>query len=342
MGAPRILHVIPHPGGGGETYIDQLETMGRRFEFDRLALTAHGHPHETPLGLLRVWRAIRGYDLMHVHGDSASLVCRPLLGRIPSVITLNGVHLARRSRGARGRMVRGGLRRALQRADTVIAVSEAELALAGELAALARVEMIHNGVPERSEPSDGDRRATRERLGLEPTAVVALFAGELTERKQPVQFAQAVATARASRPEIVGLVLGDGPLRGRLEAMEGDGISLLGHRSDFIELVGAADVVVLPSLWEGLAYAALEGMALGRAMLVSDGAGNPDAVGDAGLVFRTGDIEGMAASLVRLAGDPALRHSLGRSAAARARERFSVRRMAEATARVYERALGRG
>ncbi len=104
-------------------------------------------------------------------------------------------------------------------------------------------------------------------------------------------------------------------------------------------LLGAADLFVLPSLWEGLPYSTLEAMALGKAALVSDGPGNPDALGEAGLVFPVGDVAAMADGLGRLAGDEHLRASLGKAAASRARERFSLSAMTEATARVYERAL---
>lgn len=342
MSAAQILHVVPHPGGGGETYIRYLESMGD-VRFESLPLTEYGSPHETPAGLVRLARAMGGYDVVHIHGDSSALVSLPVIGRRPTVITLNGVHLARRTRGVRGRAVRAGLRRAFERSDGVIAVSEAELAFARALAPRAadRIELVHNGVPERDESTDADRRAAREALGIAPDAVVVMFGGELTDRKQPLQFAAAVNAARGEHPEIVGLVLGEGPLRPRLEPMQSDGLRLLGHRTDFTELLGAADVVVLPSLWEGMAYAVLEPMALGRALLVSDGPGNPDAVGDAGLVFPAGDVPGMAAALGRLAADPDLRASLGEAARRRARERFSVAGMARATKAVYERALGR-
>ena len=342
MSVARILHVVPHPGGGGETYIRYLDAIpGTRFE--SIPLTAHGRPHEAPAGLLRVRRDISDHDLVHIHGDSAALVCLPVLRRRPAVITLNGVHLARRSGGVRGWTVRRGLRSAFERSAGVIAVSESELALARSLAprAAERIAMVHNGVPEREQPSEGDRRATRERLGVGPDAVIALFAAELTERKQPLQFAAAVQAARATRPEIVGLVLGEGPLRTRLEAMRSDGLRVLGHRSDFTDLVAASDVVCLPSLWEGLAYAVLEAMALGRATVVSDGPGNPDAVGDAGLVFPAGDVPALSAALSRLAADPGLRASLGEAAERRARERFTIEGMVSGTAEVYESALGR-
>jgi glycosyltransferase involved in cell wall biosynthesis len=340
MTVRRVLHVLPHPGGGGETYLEQLETMPAT-RFEHLELTRHRRPVELGPGLVRLARSVRRHDLVHVHGDSAALACWTVLGRRPTVITLHGSHLLRRSSGLRGPMVRAGMRRAFGRADAVIAVSESELEFARGVAPAAadRLELIHNGVPDPQPESDPDRRATRERLRLRTSSLVALFVGELSERKQPVQFAEAVTGARADNPEIVGLVVGEGPLRPRLEAMEGEGLRILGDRPDVKELLACADVFVLPSLWEGLSYALLEAMALGKATIVSDGPGNPDAVGGAGLIFPAGDVSAMAASLSRLAVDPAMRASLGRDAAARARERFSLPKMVEATARVYERAL---
>jgi glycosyltransferase involved in cell wall biosynthesis len=341
MSVARILHVVPHPGGGGETYIRYLRTMGD-VEFETLALTGHGRPYETPLGLVRLARAVGGYDLVHIHGDSAALVSLPVIGRRPTVVALNGLHLARRAGGVRGRAARAGLRRAFERSGGVIAVSDAELALCRQIApgASARMKLVYNGVPERDRPTEEERRATRERLGLRPSDVAVVFAAELTERKQPLQFAAAVEAAREAHPEIVGLVLGEGPLREKLEPMRSEGLRLLGHRGDFLDVVGASDIACLPSLWEGLAYGVLEAMALGRATVVSDGAGNPDAVGDTGLVFPAGDVSAMAAAFSRLADDSALRGSLGEAAVRRARECFSIDGMVRGTAEVYESTLG--
>ena len=205
-----------------------------------------------------------------------------------------------------------------------------------------RIELIRNGISAPDPVSDADRRSRREQLGLTPGSIAALFVGELSHRKQPLQFAEAVRTAREQNPEIVGVLAGDGPLLGLLEPMQGDGLRVLGSRSDVNELMVAADVFVLPSLREGLSYAVLEAMARGKATLVSDGPGNPDAVGDAGLIFAAGDVSAMAASLLRLAADPELRASLGERAIARVRERFTLSGMRDATARAYEHALHGG
>ncbi len=128
MSEARVLHVLPHRGGGGETYVEQLASMGG-FEFDRVELTRRRNPLELAGGLARVIRAARSHDLVHVHGDAAALACLPAIGMRPTVITLHGSHLLRRTHGTRGRLVREGSRRAFARAAAVIAVSESELSL---------------------------------------------------------------------------------------------------------------------------------------------------------------------------------------------------------------------
>jgi glycosyltransferase involved in cell wall biosynthesis len=343
MSTTRVLHVLPHAGGGAETYIERLDGLPG-FRFERFALTERGRPTELPGGLARLRRAIESRDLIHVHGDAAALACWPVTGRRPTVITLHGSHLLRRSSGFRGAIARAGVRRAFARAREVIAVSESELDYARALAPAAaeRIELIRNGVP-RPQPSGEDElRATREALRLAPGSIVALFVGELSERKQPVQFAEAIERARSTEPEIIGVIAGEGPLRARLEPLGGEGLRVLGQRQDVSDLLAASDVFVLPSLREGLSYALLEAMSLGRATIVSDCPGNLDAVGDAGLVFPAGDVTGMAGSLERLAADPELRASLAKRAAERARSRFSLSEMREATARAYRHAINRG
>jgi glycosyltransferase involved in cell wall biosynthesis len=92
----------------------------------------------------------------------------------------------------------------------------------------------------------------------------------------------------------------------------------------------AAHVVVVPSLArETFGLAALEGLACGRPVIVSDRGGLPEVVGSAGLVVPAGDVEALAAALAELLGDPARRLALGEQAAARARESFAWGPIAE-------------
>jgi glycosyltransferase involved in cell wall biosynthesis len=339
---PTVLHVMPHPGAGGERYVEMLETMDG-FDFERVALTERRGKLEVLPGQIRARRAARGADLVHVHGDSAAIACLRIIRRQPSVITFNGLHLWRRARGIPGRLVSHSLRRAIAASRASICVSQAELRDAAELAGPAlsdRLVQIDNGMPD---PGPGDpttRAATREALGLADDDVAVLFIGQLEERKGVLHLLHALERARAALPSLRGLIVGDGPLAGEVAArVDGDGVRALGQRDDIGALLDACDVFTLPSEREGISLALLEAMARQRAVLVSDGPGNPEAVGDTGVVVPYGDAGALADSLDRLAGDRALREELGQAARRRFLERFTIERMVEETRRVYEAAL---
>src|SRR6185437_7787989 len=108
------------------------------------------------------------------------------------------------------------------------------------------------------------------------------------ERKDPITAARAAAKVREP---LVFLIAGEGPLRPTLArfAEQHREVRLLGHRSDVDRLLAAADVFVLSSWREGFSYALLEAMSAGVVPVVSDAPGNPEAVGEAGVVFRRGD-----------------------------------------------------
>src|SRR3954468_15148701 len=93
------LHVLPHPGGGGETYVDSLAAMdGYRFERVHLGERASGRAVVAALPVT-IRRLARRFDLVHVHGESAAALCLPLAAIRPSLVTLHGLNLLRRSAG---------------------------------------------------------------------------------------------------------------------------------------------------------------------------------------------------------------------------------------------------
>jgi glycosyltransferase involved in cell wall biosynthesis len=339
---PTVLHVLPHPGAGGERYVEMLETMDG-FRFERVALTEHRGKLEVLGGLIRARRAARDVDLVHVHGDSAAIVCLRIIRRQPSVISFNGLHLWRRARGVAGRLVSVDLRRAIAASRATICVSDAELRDAAEIAGPAarqRLVLVENGLPDPGPTDAGVREAARERLKLAPEDLAVLFVGQLEERKGVLDLLDALVAARAREPTLRGLIVGDGPLDEQVaERVEAAGAQALGHRDDVSELMQAADVFVLPSEREGISLAVLEAMARERAVVVSDGPGNPQAVGDSGVVVPYGDAESLARELERLAADEDLRKELGAAARKRFLARFPMERMVEETKRVYEAAL---
>ena len=164
-----MLHVLPHPGGGGETYVDLLSTMpGYRFSRTYLAPSSTPSLRQLSRGVIDAYRQARAPDLLHLHGEVASGACLPLLAARPSVVTLNGLHLVRRLTGIRRKAAALNLRALVRAADRTICVARAEhdyLTAAVGSVAQNRAVVIHNGV-RLPAPSDAERADARKELGL--------------------------------------------------------------------------------------------------------------------------------------------------------------------------------
>src|SRR5215213_1182008 len=322
----RVLHILPHPGGGGERLIDVLERVGGEYEHRRVYLTRSRSPGPALVSILRgrrqLAREVDRADLLHVMGDASACLTVRLLGRRPAVLGTHGLHLLRRARGLPGRLVRAALRRAVDAAAVTICSSAPEL---GELRALCserqapKLRLLPNGIELPQAVDPGERRSVRRELGIPDGAFVVLYAGQLERRKRPLD---AVHAVRALERDCVLLVAGEGPLRDELERVAGPTVRVLGARSDVHRLMSAADAFVMPSEREGLSLAVLEAMGCGLAVVVSDGAGNPETVGEAGIVVPLGQVDALTRALETLALSPDLRHSLGSAARDRVREHF--------------------
>jgi glycosyltransferase involved in cell wall biosynthesis len=288
-------------------------------------------------GIRTAVRRARTVDLVHLHGEMASGLCLPSIATRPSVVTLHGLHLARRSRGLRHATAALNLRAVVRAADRTICVSEAERdhlrALAGP-AALARARVVRNGVRLPPPPLAGERDRVREELGLAPAEAVGIWVGGLDEHKDPL-----TAVRAAVRAPLPLLVVGDGPLRRQVERAAHGPVRVLGLRSDVPRLLAAADVFLLTSRREGLAYALLEAMAAGLPSVVTALPENLEAVDDAGLSFPLGDEESLLAAVRRLAADEHGRALLGERARRRVVEHFGAEQMVAATRAVYDEVL---
>lgn len=336
--ARRVLHVLPHPGGGAETHIDLLERLDG-YVHERVSLSTGRTPLEGAASIPRNWprilRAARAADLVDVHGDLPAMLSLPMLRGGPSLWTTHGLHFSRRSHGPRGALVGRWVAAACRAADVTVCTSAAER---DELAPLLRagppprLEVVHNGI---DPPAPVDRAAVRAELGLGRGEVAILYLGQLEARKDPLLAVRAAAGLPGARM----LVAGEGPERDELAAA---GAELLGFRRDPERVLAAADVFVMPSRHEGLSFAVLEAMARGLACVVSDGPGNPEAVGDAGIVFPAGDGAALRAALQRLVADPVERVRLGAAARERAAAAFSVGGFLDRMAACYAAALAAG
>ena len=333
-----VLHVLPHAGGGGETYVDVLSSMaGYRFRRVYVAPKRKPNMREVAAGVAGLARLLRGYDLLHVHGEATAALCLPLLAARPSVVTLHGLHLLRRVGGLRRRAAALNLRAVLRAASRTICVSETEgeqLASVVGRAAMGRAVVIHNGAHVASPPTDAERAAVRSQLGIDESQPVAIWVGSLDERRDPL-----VTIRAAIRTSMPLLVVGDGPLRSEAARAAQPPIQVLGHRRDVPRLLAAADIFVLMSEREGLSFALLEAMAHGLPAIVADVPENVEAVADAGLAVPYGDEEAIVAALRRLAENGDERALLGERARRRVADLFDVEDMIAQTRAVYDEVL---
>lgn len=333
-----VLHVLPHTGGGGETYVDLLEEMsGYRLRRVHVAPKRKPNAVEVGAGLVDLSRALRGYDLLHVHGEATAALFLPLLAAKPSVVTLHGLHLFRRSQGLARRAAAVNLHAIVRAATRTICVSEterAELVSVGGRAAAERSLVVHNGAQIVAPASDAERAAVRAELGLADSQPVAIWVGSLDERRDPL-----VVIRAAARTSTQLLMVGEGPLRTEAERVAQPPVHVLGQRDDVPRLLAAADFFVLMSEREGLSFALLEAMAHGLPAIVADVPENRETIGETGIAVPYGDETALVAALHRLVGDAALRASLGDRARSRVAERFDMREMVQRTRDVYDEVL---
>jgi glycosyltransferase involved in cell wall biosynthesis len=149
--------------------------------------------------------------------------------------------------------------------------------------------------------------------------------------------------AVAELPGVTALVVGDGPMRRDLERLAvslkvAERVRFLGARADVASILQLAPIYVQPSAWEGFGIAAVEAMAAGLAVVVSDVPGLREVVGDAGLRFTPGshlDLAEVLSGLVHNRKRIAVLSERARSRAAL----FSISRTADEYAALYRQVL---
>jgi glycosyltransferase involved in cell wall biosynthesis len=206
---------------------------------------------------------------------------------------------------------------------------------------------------------DGTQNPIEERVGADTSGEsempvrtgTILFIGRLRTRKAVAVLLAAFARVRARLPEARLVLVGDGEQRtalaAQVAALQIDGaVELAGAlgRAATEERLASADVLCLPSTYEGFPLVVLEAMAAGLPVVATAVAGVPEAVehGVTGLLVPPEDDVALAAALVAVLADPAGARAMGAAGRQRVVERFTIATAAAAYLEVWERLLAEG
>jgi glycosyltransferase involved in cell wall biosynthesis len=308
------------------------------FETEKFSLR---HPIDLKClrGMVRMLHRTR-VDLVHAHEFTTAVygaAAARIVGK-PYVITMHGAETVLRAWRRRAALSWAfkGSRATVGVSDDTTNYMQRTLKLPPGI-----VTTVRNGIPVR--PGTGER--VRAELGLAPGELLLLAVGNLVPRKGHRVLLQALQPlAGPDLPPWRMAIAGRGRQKEPLQQLAqelgiADRVHLLGHRDDIPDLLAAADIFVMPSLWEGLPLAILEAMFAGKPVIASAISGIPEAIesGVHGLLVPAGDVPALSAALRDLLGAPARRAAFGAAGRRRAEAEFTIEHMTDAYERLYSR-----
>ncbi|MFI0895102.1 glycosyltransferase [Streptomyces sp. NPDC020983] len=293
----------------------------------------------------RVVRHVRP-DLVHLHSAKAGLAGRlAVRGALPTVFQPHAWSFDAVG-GPTARAARAWERHAARWAERVLCVSDDERRAGLAAGVRARWAVVRNGVDLTRFVPAVDPAAVRATLpalsDAGPGTPLVVCVGRLCPQKGQDVLLRAWPAVAAALPGARLVLVGDGPDRPRLLAGAPPGVLLAGAARDTVPWYQAADVVVLPSRWEGMALAPLEAMACGRPVVTTGVSGARESLHPQdrdGCVVPVGDPAALAAALLRLLADRPLRTAASLRALAHARAHHDAARTAAAVTALYQDVL---
>jgi glycosyltransferase involved in cell wall biosynthesis len=308
-----------------------------------------------PLTALRLASLIakRHIDVLHAHHFDPNAIAWLSSQLRRSVRVVVGRHYSDaiylNSSGARQRALLAIERRVNARAARIVAPSTMirDLLVHRQGVPDAKVDVVPYAfdLARYAPPSDEQRRQTRDTLGISSRFALATV-GRLYKDKGHKFMIEALRQLIEEIPELVWLVVGDGADRAELDGLVtssglDDRIHFLGWRKDALQVMGAVDAVVQPSLQEAYSQVMVEALAMGTPLVTTDvsGAGDLITSGETGILVGRADVSGLVRAIRTLWQDAALRERLRQRGRQLVESRLSIPSVVPLYEAVYDRAM---
>lgn len=255
----------------------------------------------------------RDIEIIHSHETAPAIVAK-LASRNtkrPKVITYHGSAPGRTQQFARvSRFC----------ADRVVSPSQTTLNQLIDFGVPdARTRVLGLGIDEKPKPSEAEVAFIRTSLDLDPTDILCLSLSRLDFQKGIDIMIDVAKKVLSENPKVVFAVGGTGPLADEVggwadAAGVSDRFKFMGSVSNVENYLAAADIFLLTSRWEALPISIVEAFRAGLPVIATDCGGVKELVDDqVGRLCQVGDVDGLAAAILEIAGDDQIRNQLAQT-----------------------------
>jgi len=363
----RVLECIRQGQiGGGESHLLSLSTNLDKRVFEPIVLSFTDGPMidilkekgiqthiiftEKPFNIF-IWKKVKNLikenqiDIIHAHGTRANSnvfwAAKSL--DIPLIYTIHGwsFHDDQKPLVKKFRILSEKF--LTSKASLNISVSESNKQSGQKYIKSFSSTVVNNGIDQEKFNPAKSFSDIRQELGIDKNATLLLFIARFTAHKQPLTLIRAFADVLKKSPALKLLMVGDGDEKAvaldlvKELSIEGN-VLFLPFRQDVPAILNAANIFILPSLWEGLPIGLLEAMSMGKAVIATNVDGTCEIVRhqDNGYLIEVNNLQqNLAEAIVLMAGDNSLRQKFGTNAIETVRRHFNAASMTRQIENIY-------